>query len=95
MRRFTVLFLTLLLGLVISCGGGVTNTNVTKENYNKIKKKMTLQQVKQIVGEADSVTETDAPGMGKMELWHYQLGNTAIDVTFIKGKVYTKSWVSI
>jgi hypothetical protein len=82
-----------LLAVLVACG--VSNTKVTRENYDKLQTGMTLEQVKEIMGEADMKSESDMGALGKMELWHYQLGGKAIDVTFEDGKVIDKSWTEI
>lgn len=76
-------------------GCGVSNTKVTKENYNKLQTGMTHEQVTEIMGKADTSSESDMGELGKIELWHYQLGGKAIDVTFESGKVIDKSWTEI
>jgi len=70
---------------------------ITKENYDKIKKGMTMPQVKKILGEPSMVSESETPGVGKMDMHHYQetFGTEAIDITYLNGKVYTKNWVKL
>jgi hypothetical protein len=77
------------------CACEITNTKVSKENYDKIRTDMTAEQVLQIMGKADTSTESETPGFGKMELWHYQLGMKAIDVTLFNGRVYDKTWTEL
>jgi hypothetical protein len=76
-------------------GCGVSNIKVSKENYNKLQTGMTQEQVLEILGKADTSSESDMGELGKIELWHYQLGGKAIDVTFENGKVIDKSWTEI
>jgi hypothetical protein len=90
-RLYPLIFISFLL--FFSCG--VSNTKVTRENYDKISTGMTTEQVLQIMGKADSVSESDTPGIGKMEMWHYQLGNKAIDVFIFNGVVDSKNWTEI
>lgn len=80
-----------------STNGNSTISKVTKENYEKIEKGMTKQQVFDILGEKASVSETEVPGSGKMELYHYQevLATKSIDVYFVDGKVYMKNWAEL
>lgn len=80
-----------------STNGNSTISKVTKENYEKIEKGMTKQQVFDILGEKASVSETEVPGSGKMELYHYQeiLTTKSIDVYFVDGKVYMKNWAEL
>lgn len=96
------------LGVAISDNGNNLNTTdtstvptvtniVTKENYDKINKGMTEQQVKEILGEPQSTSESENPGVGTMILKHYQevLSLKAIDVYFLDGKVYMKNWTEL
>jgi hypothetical protein len=77
------------------CACEVTNTKVTRENYDKIETGMTTEQVLQIMGKADTSTESETSGFGKMELWHYQFGMKAIDVTLFNSQVYDKIWIEL
>ena len=94
-KILSVSLLMLLLVAFSGCGTGVTNTNVTKENYYKISNGMTTTQVIEILGEADTVSENEMGSFGKTEMWHYQLGLTAIDVIFSNGRVSSKLWTDI
>lgn len=78
-------------------GNSTTTSVVTKENYNKIEKGMTEEQVKAILGEAESTSESETPGLGTMVLKHYQepLTFKAIDVYFLDGNVYMKNWTEL
>lgn len=75
----------------------VTESVVTKENYDKITEGMTKEEVKSILGEPTSVSESSTPGVGTMELNHYQEGFSlkAIDVYYLKDKVYMKNWTEL
>ena len=88
------IFFTLLV-VVFLAGCGVSNMKVTRENYDKLQTGMTQEQVMEIMGKANMSSESDMGEFGKIELWHYQLGNKAIDVTFENGKVIDKSWIEI
>jgi hypothetical protein len=92
MRR-RILGCVIMVLLLVNCG--VSNTKVTKENYDKLKTGMTYEQVTEIMGKADTSSESDMGELGKIELWHYQFGGKAIDVTFENGKVIDKSWIEI
>jgi hypothetical protein len=81
--------------VVFFVGCGVSNTKVTRENYDKLQTGMTQEQVTAVMGKADTSSESDMGEFGKIELWHYQLGGKAIDVTFENGKVIDKSWTEI
>jgi hypothetical protein len=84
-----------LIVVLFLVGCGISNTKVTRENYDKLKTGMTYEQVTEIMGKADTSSESDMGELGKIELWHYQLGGKAIDVTFENGKVIDKSWIEI
>lgn len=58
---------------------------------------MKKSEVEEILGEPSSVSENETPGVGKMELNHYQekLSTKAIDVYFLDGKVYMKNWTEL
>ena len=83
------------LAVVFLAGCGISNTKVTKENYDKLQTGMTQEQVLEIMGKANMSSESDMGDLGKMEMWHYQLGNKAIDLIFENGKVIDKSWTEI
>jgi hypothetical protein len=76
-------------------GCGVSNTKVNRENYDKLTTGMTHEQVTEIMGKADTSSESDMGEYGKIELWHYQFGGKAIDITFENGIVIDKSWTEI
>lgn len=82
-------------------GSSLSNTTstsvVTKENYDKIKEGMTKDEVKAILGDATSISESDTPGVGTMELNHYQedFSFTAIDIYFLNDKVYMKNYTEL
>lgn len=104
-----VLLAILIIGVVGAAFGPSdenTNTNtvsssttsvVSKENYDKIEKGMTEEQVKEILGEPASTSESETPGVGTMVLKHYQeaLAFKAIDIYFLDGKVYMKNWTDL
>ncbi len=77
--------------------GNSTVSKITKENYEKIEKGMTKQQVFDIIGEDASISESETPGVGKMELYHYQeiLSAKSINIYFVNGKVYMKNWAEL
>lgn len=70
--------------------------NITREAYNQISDGMTAGQVKAILGEPRSVSESAGP-TGKMEMWHFQktFGTSAVDITLIGGKVYQKNFTQL
>jgi hypothetical protein len=74
-----LLFLFLALGLTLAgCGG----SKVSKANYDKVSKDMTMAQVHDILG---APTETNGTGDNKTEVW--KSGNDTISVTYLGGKV--------
>ena len=75
----------------------ISTSVVTKENYDKISEGMTEQEVKDLLGEPTSTSESETPGVGKMILKHYQenLSLKAIDIYFLDGKVYMKNWTEL
>ena len=80
--------LCFMLCFLVAC---LLNRNVTVENYNKLKKRMTAAQIEQILGEPDSTNESFTQGVGTMEIRMYQLGTKYISVTTLNGKLYSKS----
>ena len=95
MRSKIIGLLLLSIFLIVLVGCSVSNTKVTRENYDKLRNGMTQEQVTEIMGKANMTSESDMGDLGKIELWHYQLGNKAIDVTFENGRVFDKSWTEI
>ncbi|MDR1460506.1 MAG: outer membrane protein assembly factor BamE [Campylobacteraceae bacterium] len=81
--------------LLLLVGCNILDTKVTKENYNKIGVGMTQQEVINILGETDSISETYDPGFGSMKLWHYQSGMKGIGIYFLNGRVESKDWVEL
>jgi hypothetical protein len=92
-KSFVFVIGLFLLAVFVSCG--VSNVKVTRENFDKLKTGMDQNQVLEILGKANMKSESDMGELGIIELWHYQLGNKAIDVTFENGKVIDKSWTEI
>lgn len=100
-------FIILLIVIGIAAGSNgnkqVSSTNapvkveITKDTYDKIQTDMTKDQVETILGKANSVSESETPGVGKMEMHHYQktFETKAIDVTYLNGKVYNKNWTQL
>jgi hypothetical protein len=70
---------------------------ISKDNYNKIKTDMTIEEVDKILGEPNSVSENEIEGFGKTEMYHYQKSFSlqAIDVFFTNGKVTSKNWTDL
>ena len=58
---------------------------------------MTKAEVFAILGNDAMINESETPGVGKMEMYHYKsaFSNKAISITFLNGKVYMKNWVEI
>jgi len=60
--------------------------------YQKIKIGMKKEQVKNILGEPDSIDETEVAGLGKIENWYYYKGFAqGVMITFDNGKVSSKT----
>ena len=60
--------------------------------YQKIKIGMKKEQVKNILGEPDSIDETEVAGLGKIENWYYHKGFAqGVMITFDNGKVSSKT----
>ncbi len=70
---------------------------VTKANCDQIKVGMTGEQVKSILGEPKSTSESEIEGIGKSEYWHYQDGFSmqACGVMLSNGKVSSKTWTDL
>ncbi len=107
LRAIIIIFLLMVMVAAASGGSNTTNTSntntssstsvVTKENYDKIEKGMTKEQVKTILGDPTSISENEIPGVGTTELNHYQepLTFIAIDIYFQNGKVYMKNYTQL
>ena len=78
-----------------------TTGKLSKQNYSKIKNGMTQAQVKEILGEPLSTTESEMPGLGKSDMWHFQDTSLltssieACDIFFTNGKVTMKNWTKL
>lgn len=108
--RFLLGFVLIMIGVGMLSGGDTNNINnstqtstsvnetiVTRENYDKINKGMTESEVQTILGEPESISESETPGVGTMILKHYQeaFSLKAIDIYFLDGKVYMKNWTQL
>lgn len=104
--RFILGFFIIIIGFGAIIGGTSNNPDssitanasvVTKENYNKISEGMTKKEVKKILGEPASVSENENPGIGTMELNHYQepFSFIGIDIYYLNGKVYMKNYTEL
>ena len=99
--------IAIFMGIAVGLSGNIdtssltssstTTSVVTKENYDKIKKGMTEKEVKKILGEPQTVSESEITGVGKTILNHYQepLSLKAIDIYFFDGEVYMKNWTDL
>ncbi len=81
LARFLVL---LTLVFVFACG-----TKVTRENFDKIKTGMTVDEVHSILGSPDDTQSAGVQGIasGSVEVW--KDGDKSITVTFMNDKVAT------
>ena len=73
---------------------------LSKALYNKIRKGMTVKQVRAILGKAGTTSESDMAGLGKSQMWHYQTPLLSgkletCDIYFTNGRVSMKNWLSI
>ena len=83
-----MLVMVLVFGmLAVGCG----NSKVTRENYDMIRTGMTFDQVREIMGKAKSVDETDVLG-DTLICWYYETHSSLIQIAFDNGKVFSKSW---
>lgn len=96
--------IVVIIVIAIATSGGTTptssnnsGTKITKENYEKISNGMTKDEVFAIIGNDATTSESETPGVGKMELYHYQetLSTKAITITFLDEKVYSKNWTDL
>lgn len=106
---FLILISIIVIALLVGMGSAsntdlnntINNSNyveaITKENYDIIKIDMTKEQVFSILGNNATISVTETPGLGTMELYHYQkaFSTKAIMITFLNGKVYSKNWVEL
>jgi len=82
-KTTAILALFVFVAILVGCGG----SKVTRENYDKIQRGMTTQQVIEIMGKPKSIDDTE-----EFVLWHYYSGDRNIFVFFENGKVSDKSW---
>ena len=82
----------------------VRKGSLSKENCGNVKNGMSKEQVIAILGETNSQSESELPGYGTTEMWHYQdtgfgalaTGKIeACDVHFTNGRVSMKSWTKL
>ena len=69
--------------------------SVKKENYDRVQRGWTRQQVKQLFGEPKSQDEIDMEGFGKVERWWYWTITKSKAMLIIfdgSGKVTDKAW---
>lgn len=69
------------------------STSVSRTNYDKIKEGMTEAEVKQILGNPISSSESTTEGVGTIKLKEYRGLTAIIQVYFLEGKVYMKNWI--
>lgn len=79
-----------------------TNSNyvvgaITRENYDLIKTGMSKSDVFKILGTNATISESETPGVGLMEMYNYQdiWAGKSIMITFWNGEVYSKNWVEL
>ena len=68
------------------------NSKINEENYQKVQNGMTMEQVKEILGEpTESKTAGIGPLSGTSAIWKDGEGAT-IDIKFVNGKVQLKTF---
>ena len=82
-KAYPLIALTLIVAFFhIGC-----NSNLTKENYDRVKPGMTTGEVLKILGSPDDKIEySDATGR-QVESWSYSSGGKTIGIAFLNGKV--------
>lgn len=57
---------------------------------------MTKEKVIEILGSPTSTSENEIQGIGKTEMFHYQIGTlTGCEIYFSNGKVNMKNWTEL
>lgn len=94
---FSIIIAIILFLDIISDSNHSKEFDFSKENYDKIKIGMTKEDVFLILGTDATISESETPGLGRLEIYHYQksLSTKAITVTFVNGTVYSKNWTDI
>ncbi len=70
---------------------------ITKGNCDKIQADMTIKEVKAILGEPSSTSESEIAGFGKTEYLHFQEGFKleSCSITAMDGKVSSRTWTKL
>ena len=83
-KLITILGTFLFVSMIISC-----SSNVNIENFNKIEMGMSKSEVESILGEGDSMIESDYEDYS-MEVLTWKDGVKIISISFSNGKVAAK-----
>jgi hypothetical protein len=92
MNRISAVAMIALAAFVLA--GGVGCNKVTRENYNKVQAGMTVQQVKDILGNPDETRSAGASVLGisaDKTTMTWKSGDKSITVTFVNDQVLTTS----
>jgi len=70
---------------------------ITKEKCQTIKTGLTSEQVKNILGEPKSISESEAVGIGKFTIWNFTEGLSfqACTIRFSNGQVIATTWTDL
>jgi len=71
---------------------GCQYDEITRDVYDQIRNGMTEDQVIDLIGSPDMVSETHMGELGTMASWLYQFDNADILIIFENGRVFSKSW---
>jgi hypothetical protein len=92
MNRISAVAVIALIAYLLA---GVVGCNrVTRENYDKVQAGMTVQQVKEILGNPDETKSAGATVLGisaDKTTMTWKSGDNSITVTFVSGSVVTTS----
>ena len=96
MKALTRLALLILLILAMPAPAAHAwpfKSNVTRENYEKIRNGMTKAQVEKILGKPTEMkSEIGLQDLGEFESWIYWHRGTMVMIGFSNGHVSEKSW---
>lgn len=81
----------------VSTEAPAVSSKITKANCDKVKTGMGITEVKNILGEPTSNTESEIASIGKSEYLHFQEGFSleACSVTALNGKVSSRTWTKL
>jgi len=85
---YRILMLLVLSSLWVGCG-----SKLNPDNYTKVKNKMTIEEVTEILGKPDEMESGDILGLTSTT-YTYENGDARAVIGFINGKVTTKNFSS-